>query len=459
MKNKEASLQWILGASCLAALFIYVFFFLFLPQSWTLNNDYGVIKFYTRPDVKSLWDEIQHIVSNGMNEGRFMVLWWSSVVLRYLYLPIKPALFNLINLGLGIIALTAFTDFLKNLKLSRIQILLALTMLLTAFTMKDWIAYTACAEPLAITFLCIALALYRREKKWPALLFFTCSFLSKESFFAAAPTFLFLEYLDYKRKKTFNWPILIAFTLIPLAFVGYVKSLPQVYTAGKFAQFTFKGILKALILPPLKCYGPFLLLVGHDVYQRKQWISKESFAPVGLGSIIVLVFSIFLSGWGEYDSWSYLHMFIPFGWALILAGLWQPATNPQEKIQIGLTLASCLFGLLITINGSFNLWTFFANAKTTAEIACSDYKQTPDLKIFTNCQEGAVQLANYLALSGQCTNLPEIKWMPTGSLPANTQAPYEMLLASRWCTPYDTSMTAPSRIELRHWTILKNLNK
>jgi hypothetical protein len=459
MKNKETSLQWILGSTCIMALFVYAFFFLFLPQSWTLNNDYGMLKWYTRTGAShNFLQELKFLIASGKSEGRFMIIYWVTLVARYLYLPLKPLVFNSFNFILALISITAFADFLKSLKLTLTQILLALTMVVTAFTMKDWLAYTAVVESLATTFLVLSLALYARGKKWPSLLLFILSFLTKESFFVAAPVFLFFEHREYQKTKRWNLLFIFSLVISVSVFVLYVKSLPRVYTAGKFMSFSAISILKGLILPPLKNFLPFFALIGYG-FLKKQRISKENMPSIIAGALIVVSFSIFLSLWGDYDSWSYLHVAIPFGWAMILAGLLQPAQNTEIKTQICLVIASCFFGLIIATNGSFNLWTFFANAKTTAEIACSDFKAKPNLQLFTNCQEGSVQLANYLFLSGQCASPPEIKWMPTGHLPANIQPPYELLLSSRWCTPYDTSISAPNRIELRHWTILKNLGK
>jgi hypothetical protein len=161
---------------------VYAYFFLILPQSWTLNDDYAQLVRWGDKNF-SVWDQINLLMSNWAAEGRFRPLDAVVRVWRYAYLPLEPVVFRIVQILMLAVTLTSFVRLMRNLGMATAQILFALLLALSAFTVKDWILLTAATESMACFFLFLGLASYSGGRKWLGIIFYFCSFFSKESFF------------------------------------------------------------------------------------------------------------------------------------------------------------------------------------------------------------------------------------------------------------------------------------
>ncbi len=442
-----------------ACLVMYFYFFLFLPQNWSLNDDYGQIKDWALDPKLNPWTAGLNFFRGRLNEGRFLPFDSFLRLIRYKFLPVEPVFYRGGQFLLLAIALFAITLFVKKVGFSRFQVIFTVFLILTNLSIKEWIVLTSAAETLAVPFFCLALAAYVYNCKILGVLFFACAFLSKESFLVLGGAILALEYFDFKKTRKISWLPLLALALSSSVFVLTISKLPRVYTGGShFSILSLKNIFQSLIIPPLKTYGLAILFSIIVLIQRKSSLMDQSSRKILWVSLsIVIPFSIFLSLWGPFDSWSYLHLIIPWGWAMILA---LPLREDVTLNRTSYALAAILVfvTMVMTMRGSFNRWQSLREATVAADMACEDFNRTPNLKVFSNCEEGSNQLQNYLLLYGKnCVHPPVITYVAHG-LPAQTKAPYEILFGRKWCNTDGSEfekLPVTYRYHMNIWSVYK----
>ncbi len=444
-KNLKALLYYSIGIICL----IYAYFFLILPQSWSLNNDYGWLLDWR--DRREFWRRYFDLNQAEMGTGRFHPVYDFYIVCLYYFLPLKPVVFRVCQFLLLGYSVCLLNRILNQLKFSTPQILLAILLFLGNLTIKDWITLPAAFEPVAIVFFLLSLVTYLDSRKIISALFFFFSFLSKETFFILLPTFFLLEYFfDYipSKNKIKAFVTLAIFSIPTLIFIFFVKSLDRVYTANKFTAFPIKNILVGFLAPPLKAFFPALFLLAFLLWKNKKQFTQGEKKALVIGSSIIFFQTVILALWGPFDSWFYLHMAIPIGWALVIASVF---ADKSPRILLGLT---CFYLIALTFNGSYKLWNYLAAAPIAASMACEDFEKNPNLQIFSNCEEGSVQLRNYLVAYDVCKNPPNIKW--TGQVAENERptSNFEVLLSTR-CNGPLFPVTLKSEVKLPFWTIQK----
>lgn len=459
---KQKEFEHLFAFTIGALLLIYAFYFLILPQSWTLNNNYGQVRGALEASY-SAWDAaVASFKYRLYNEGRFLLIDSFLTPLKLKYLPLTPLTMRVGQFLYLVIALTALVAFLKRFKVSRLQILFAVMLALANLSMKEWIVLDAALEGLASAFFLAALAFYIWGKKYWGVIFFILSFCSKESFVFLAGTFALIEYFEFKKKKKINYLPLVVLGAISLVFIAYISQLPRTYTAGHFNHIPYKNIIIGLILPPIKCFGLAIIFVGYNYWKTD---SKKLSAPTKeialIGASIIIPMSVFLSLWGPFDSWWYLHLVIPFGWVFVLSAFLEK-TNLKNKVVVALGYSVIVFSLLFTIRGSLSRWQGLAEAKTVADIACEDSQRVSGLKVFSNCEEAASQLQNYLAIYNKtCPNPPKIEYLSAG-LPSDLKPPYEIIFGRKWCNTNGDefkNITTTYRLDLSVWSVYKNLQK
>jgi hypothetical protein len=453
--------EGILFSAILTLIGVYAYFFLIQPQLWTLNNDYGML----HVDLsKGAFRTALEFIKSELGQGRFAPVYWLTLFPRYTFIGPSPLAFRIIQAGLLGGTLFFFTIFLRAYKISLRLILLALFVALSAFSIKDWILLTAAYEPEALFFLFLSLALYSRGGKWMSLLVYALSILSKESFVAAAAVFVALEFLEYLRGRKPSYAYIVTLVLITLADAAFIFTLPRVYTAGKFNHFSLVQMFIALVVPPLKNYLPLLGLFFLSVFARRHksfrdFISAQNEkAPVVLtGVMMILGFTVFLCLWGPFDSWFYLHMMIPFGWALLLAGAVDLDVGvPAVNLTSVLLCLGVHYGTVTVVNGSMNFTGFLQQAHWAADLACEEHNRVPATEFFTNCVEPASQLTTYLRDSGKCSDMPHIKMLSDPAGHPSAAGPRFFLMSERWCGPHEPlPVNSKLVLNMKHWQLFR----
>ena len=447
---------------------INLFYFTFKPQSWSLINDYiWLIRWQNHEFVS--WKSLIDLIRGELLTGRFHPFYNLYIISLYHFLPVTPLVFRLCQIGLLILGAIGLADIGLSLRFSRPQILLAEVLFLGNLTIKDWITLPGAFEPVAIVCFLFSAAAYLRRRRVLSLLFFIGMLLSKESFFVLLPVFFILEYFYLTGDEGLNRPVrlstkalvkslvpLAIFSALTLAFVIFVARLPRVYTAGKFEGLPLNRLLTGFIAPPIKAYGPALLLCALVWWRRRTTrFSKSEKLTLALGLCIIISQTLILEWWGPFDSWFYLHMAIPVGWTLVLVALWNFAevrlSERTQFIPIGFV---CLYMVATTAHGARHLYTHLANARTAAEIACHDFTEDPTLKVYCNCEEGSVELKSYLVAYGICKNPPEIKWTQAPGPEPIPHDHYEVLFSPR-CNGPALGGTPKSEVNLEYWKISK----
>ncbi|MBI3544938.1 MAG: hypothetical protein HY075_16825 [Deltaproteobacteria bacterium] len=464
------TLEAILGCAVIAMLSSYAYYFLLLPQSWSLRDDYLFVTSWGAPGANP-WQLGRDYLAGIMSTGRFQPVDVLSRVLHYGYYPVTPRAFHFSLFARACCALVATVAFLDALKLDRARILLALALLLVSQSFKEWLTTATVSETWATVFFVASLALYARGRRWLALPAFALSFCSKESFFVLCAAFPLLELGlagSARLRQPSRWrryaPSLASVALAA-AFVVFIKTLPAKYTASlSLAKLLHAApVLKSFVLPPVKSFGPALLLVCLGLPTSAAALSRQERALAYVGLYVVVVFTLFINAWGPFDAWFYLHLVIPFGWAFFLAALWRPRGGVFETLM---ALAFFAFSTVASTNGARNFHNYLAFAKTAAEAVCDDAAAMPALRAYTNCAEGGDQLTAYLRLpperggpsSGACARTPEIRYVGAGgTVPAEAaRAPSDLVLSSR-CDPFDQASLpkAARRLTFDAWTLVK----
>jgi len=450
----------LLLASLLSLVTVYAYYFLLLPQSWSLVDHYAWAITWGGPDFKPIEEGIKFL-QGIMETGRFRPLDIFYWVVRYRFLPITPKAFHIPQFILAGTTLIALGLLLKRFTTNRAQVWLGLLVAAGNLSMKDWIFYSSTAEPLGATFFMVSLALYAYDRRWLSVPFFIAALLSKETFFVLfAPLFVF-EILGPNRRKSLTHYLPLGMALLSVAsFVLFVRSLPLVYASSfSLANISFGRALTALIMPAVKSLAPVMLLVAFSRFRARQLsLTQGELRLVATGLTWILAYSLFLTAWGPFDSWYYLHIPIPFGWSLVLASLWMPKRSEDDSIHMALISLAFVFFLVVSINGSKNVWSAHEEAKQAATIACEESERDPSIRIYTNCNEGAVQLRNYLRLEKVCHTPPLFNYLGAGAnIPENPGEQYVAVINKK-CDPFDLSSTKVNfTLSLGHWTVLKKL--
>ncbi len=460
--GKLTGLEGVLFSAVLAVILTYVYFFVLAPQHWALMDDYAFALDWGKPGFEPI-RAAKEFMHNIMQVGRFRPLDALARVIRYGYLPVTPRAFHVFQLGLALVALSAFGALVQRATQSLARTFFALLLAAASLSMKDWIFYSTAAESLATTFLLIGMVLYFGSRRWLAVPFFVASFFSKETFFVLLLPFLSFEVLQgaqADRLSTWLKKLLPigAMGVCALAFVIYVRSLPQLYTsqAGLGAH-GFATFFTAFFAPLLKNFLPAILLVGYSLWKtRSQPFSRSERALLFAGLSIAVPYTLILAWWGPFDSWYYLHIPIPFGWAMILAALWR---TTADAIESALVVGMISFLFVATLNGSRNINQMHEEAKLVARMACEDASRTPGLKIFSNCYEASGQLHNYLVLDRVCPSPPTFQYLGrSGQWPADVQPPYEIVSMKR-CDAMDlSSIPRDQEFPFEWWTVLKKFS-
>ncbi len=436
---------------------IYLYFFIVLPQSWSLNDDYGQIKDWAMNPNLNPWKEGFAWFLGRLKEGRFLPLDSILRLLRYKFLPIEPVYYRGVQFLLLVVAVWGILHFAKKMRFKSLQLVFLAFLVLVNLSIKEWIVLTAAAETLATPFFCLALAAYSSNKKWLGVGLFILSFLSKESFVVLGSTFFVFEYFEWKLKKKISWFPLVLLIFSALIFAIVVAKLPRVYTGGDhFLQIPLKNILVSLVFPPAKSYGVAILFVLAVCFSTKKFYPRDGLRILLVSLAIVLPISIFLVAWAGYNSWGYLQLVIPFGWAFFLAG-WLPSEiSPSKFRTIGAAIVVCFY-IFVTLWGSLNRWSFLNESKLVADMACEDFIRDPRTKFYSSCEEGANQLQNYLMMYNRfCPHPPVI--LHTAGLPKDAKAPYDILIGRKWCVgdgaDFD-SVPKTSTYNFHSWVLIK----
>lgn len=454
--------SWIeifLASTLVFILLAYAFFFLIAPQHWSLIDHYAHALKWGTGDFDPI-QEADGVIRSLMTFGRFRPIDITSWMIRYKFLPVSPRAFHAEQFALMLAMFLSLGNLVFRSTKSAGNTLFALVLAVGAFSFKDWIFHTSAGDPLATTFLITSFALYAADRKWLAAGLFSCAFLTKESYFVFVFCFAVLEFFTKRKRDSIQTFLpLISMFVGATAFVLFVRSLPQIYAAGfGLGNLSFTGAARAYLIPVLKSFFPAFLLVAYTVWKNgRNPIGDDRKRLLALGASIVGIYTLFMVLWGPFDSWFYMHIPIPFGWAMIFSALWFPR-GERDTVHGLLLVGAGAFLFLSVLNGSRNFYTYFGEAKVVARIACDDAKRTPGLKIFINCNEGALQLRNYLILDRVCEGPPEFIYLNGKGLPDGTAPPYEVVWSDR-CDPMKLeSIAGESTLSLEWWKIRRNLS-
>ena len=463
--RKNSFSETILIACLLALSLVYLFYFVLIPQNWSLISCYKFALQWGGPSyhpISAGTDFVKELASLG----RFCPIYSYALTFWYWLLPVTPRAFHVLQFVIAGAAFSTLYLLLRRMGLSFLQSILALTVVAGSFPMKDWIFVTTSQEPLGTLWLMVTLALYATGRKWLAVPFYMAAALTMESFAVFGICLFVLEAWDYRssgqRPKLLNLlPFLVCFVLA-LALAAFVYSLPHVYAQNAaLLKIGIPGVLRsyatAFILPPVKSLLPVILLVAYSRWRmRNQPLEPNRIRVFLLGLSIVVSYTLVLGTWAPFDSWFYLHETIPFGWAMMLAALWSPESLENDRIHLGLLLSCFGFFILVAMNGSRHLTTGHSEVATVARIACEESQRVPGLQIYSNCNEGSVELRNSLILSKDCANPPVFHYLNHApSLTASTAPPYLFILSPS-CDAFDSS-TVPADfvLPLNQWTVIK----
>lgn len=449
----------------LAVWAVYAYYFILIPQYWTLRDDYAFARSWGAPGADQ-WLMGESYLKGIMKSGRFQPVDALWRVLHYKYLPVTPRVFRITYFITALSAIGFFAWFLTRYKLALSQILLAVLLVSSNLALKEWLVTLTVSEGLATMFLFASLVLFTASRtwvRWTAVLVFPLSFMSKESFFIFAGVFVIVDAATAYDKRKPLMRVLrspaLGIVAVTLAFVLFVVSLPRVYTTNLSpTKIGLLPLLKSFVLPPLKSFAPAFLLVGFSLVTQRRfprdWVTRSLLLA---GAYIVVAFTLFINAWGPFDSWFYLHTAIPFGWAIVMGVLWKESSITSKREQ-ALLAAVFVYALLATVNGARNYSTYFETSTTVAEVACDDHERVPGLQIFSNCIEGAAQLTHYLKLEKKCSNPPKIEFVgaATDKL-KNLAPPYEFLI-SKYCEPFSPAEYATKhKLSIGPWTVHKKL--
>lgn len=450
------ALRWALFTQ--AAL--YFIYFVVLPQHWTLLDDYTRAVTHSAPDF-SFWPSFVKSFRASMDVGRLKPLNELSMALRMDFLPFEPRTYRLIQWLITVGVHVLFYKIIRRLGMSSLRALFGVFCASLAFSVKDMVQYWTISEPAMLFFLFLSFLLFLSGRIVGVVLCFTAALLFKEPAVAFLGVFFLYAILA---KKTLSRPqikTLILLTGVAVMFLGYLRTLPVGYTSNySTSRLSVYGLLVALVVPVVKNYTLVLLILAAAVIARRPRFSK-----IGLiiGLAIALGYTLVLAPWGPFDSWYYLHIPIPFGWALVFASVCPDGFVRQED-QLWATRAVALlfvFGLFVTVNGSTNYRQFNLEGRWVAGLVCEEAQRHPGVPFFSNCQEAAAQLQNLARIEHLCDAPPEVAHVPVEAFDkkiAQRHNPYVFVYSPKCDYPI-VGLSTPFRTEFRYWTIYKNFTR
>ena len=443
-----------------AQAMLYLIFFVVLPQSWALIDDYWRMLRAVQPDFH-FWPAFKESFSKSMSAGRFKPLNEIFMAVRMDLFSVDPRAYRFTQwlIVLGVHGL--FYRIIRQLGMSSFKALLGVLIASFALSTKEMILYWSISEPLMLLCLFGSFSLFLSERLVGSYLLFIAAICTKEpavGFLGVFALYAFLERKSVSRQQKLYLGALAASAVV---FIVYVKSLPQVYTTNyTFARVSPALLFNAFVLPPLKNYAP-LFFIGLLLIMR--FGLKTHRNAVALGLSIVVGYTLVIVPWGPFDSWFYLHIPIPFGWALIVVALWPEPTASREstKWHLASLIGVASFAWLLTVNGASNYREFLTEAKHVADVMCEENVRNPRVPFYSNCQEAAEQLKHYLTLERRCKKLPDITHVPVGEFEkqiASRRASYIFIYSSKCDYPI-SGLNTSYRNEFRYWTVYKNFGQ
>lgn len=449
MQNDKATILF-LKYTLFITFVILAYYFLLLPQSWTLMDDYGYALRVS--ELKSNIFQFfyqEHFAI--MNVGRFRPMDFLFRAIRH-SVSNTPVFFHLFQLVMTTFIFIIYYKILKYFKLNQFSKLLIIIITSSAFCIKDMISYSTAAETLTLMFFLISFLNYLNGKYFISILFFIFCLLSKETSIIFLAPFYLITFFE-KRK---NFKTLIVLAVLTITLVLIVKSLPQLYTKNyTFSRITLDSILTSFFVPLIRNYGFILLCL---ITMTIPVLPKPDMKLFAVGAFIILFYTFILLPWGSFNSWYYSHIPIPFGWGFVLGSFLNPKNSTvhlnQMKTKICVA-AICLYALAITINGSRNYWMYFNQAKEVAQKTCMLSLQSPQLPIYSNCYEASSQLMNYLKLEKICKTIPVIEHKNLSDFEStikNKSEPFMFVYSSKCEYPIEGWML-PQIYSSKYWKI------
>lgn len=455
-ENNQTQIESILIATLIGILGIQFYFFVIIPQFWTLRDDYKFALLWGpkyRESLQFAWEYFLGILP----EGRLQPVDAFFRGLFYRFIPIEPRSFHFFCFLREIAILGSFAFFLRAMKRSWKQIILALVLVSSNLAMKEWILTFTASETWATLFLFLSLGLYASENRKLALLLFPISFLSKEPFVIFVPLFFFLEWQKGSKLKTQMLKVLPFASEAAVACL-VIFALPRRYSSNlSVSKIELTSFLLTLIAPALKSFGPTILLF----LPSRLSFQRRDFALLIFGAYIIVAYTLLLNAWGPFSSWFYLHGIIPFGWAILLTVLLEQSYIAQTRMRVPLIYLVSLFATLSSVNGARNATNFTENARKMAVLSCREATQTKVSVVYNNCYEGASQIENSLlldpALEEGCLEKPHFEKLDLKrQLPEDGTRPW-LFLYSPHCDVFDLA-SLPSnatKFTLSGWTLYR----
>lgn len=449
-------LLWTLFAQAM----LYFMFFVVLPQSWALIDDYWRMLAASQPDFH-FWPAFKESFTKSMGAGRFKPLNELFMALRMDFFPVEPRAYRFTQWAIVLGVHVLFYRIIRQLGMSSFKALLGVFIASFALSTKEMILYWSISEPLMLLCLFASFSLFLSKRLVAAYLFFVAALATKEPAVGFLGIFVLYALIERKSVSRQQKIFLASLVLTVLVFIAYVKSLPQIYTTNySFTRVSPALILNALVLPPLKNYA-FLFLVSVILIAR--FGLRVNRVALLLGLSIAVGYTLVIAPWGPFDSWFYLHIPVPFGWALATVGLWpEPnATRESKKWHFASFLVLAPFAWLLTVNGASNYREFLNEAKRVADVMCEESIRNPNVPLYSNCQEAAEQLRHYLKFEGRCKKPPEIAHVRIGDFKEQIllrRSPYIFVYSSKCDYPV-SGLNTPYRNEFRYWTVYKNFGQ
>ncbi|GEM_PF-1898018 len=459
--KKWSPQEVVLATAIVLIAAIYSYFFIYLPQYWTLRDDYGfALKWGANPDkvVDYGWAYLKGI----MTHGRFQPMDVLNRVIHYGILPIDARYFRISFFISVFISVVSFVGILRVFGCARDQILLAVLLLVSNHSLKEMLTTMTVSERIGAMYFMVALWAYSanwKNSQWWALLIFPLSFFGKESFVVLAPVFAVVAFFQKNKKSNAGLIVALLLMIEALIFVIFIRNLPKLYTEGlSYSNLGFFSILRSFVEPLIKSFGPGVIFILLPLSQKKIWntLSQAQRALVAIGAATVVIFTLFINMWGPFDSWFYLHVIIPFGWAFIVAGLVRSKFLVTRVGFVFLAL-TIVYQVISVVNGSKNYYDYFERSRQVADYACHEWRKNPHIKLVSNCHEGSQQLSRYLLGENKCASDFKVDYLRTTESEfdffANTSK-NTLVLYSRYCDNWVSLGFRPKGLSFGAWTVV-----
>lgn len=440
-----------------ASLFLIVtaiYFYIFIwssPQHWSLVDDYLNVVMRNSPDF-TLLGHFQQFDRYQLSIGRLTPLTNLFLSMRLAWLPLDPRIFHIYQFVLVLTLFFVLFRLMRSLALTNFQSWMGLFFLSFAFPTKDMLVYSTASETMVLLFFCLSLLSYTSKRLKLSFVFFVLMLFTKETSAALTvvyPAVLLARGVSATKAERIY---LGAMFLVLCGFAGMLWGLPHVYT-GRYDVVHVDPWRAAsgLLVPVLTNYWPVILSLA-ILRLAEKWtvgaIPRAARPALYVGLAIVVSFNAVLAPWITFDHWWYLHIPIPVGWALVFAALW-PKPGPRAiYFQYFAFVVLGIWGARLALIPSLNVQTFLAEAKSVAELLHEENVRTPGLKYYSNCDEAAKQLLNYLRSTSREVTVAE----PTREPPM--VRPHMYVESSR-CGPSFPSQG--TRTDFKFWSVVRNL--